>query len=227
MYSLARILAGHFEDKKWFINKGSRNSGKGVITSLLQNAFWVLNIEILTSFSSGRRQEARQGSIYVNMWGFLDDAKKLGRIFPTHTRSHWRRNHIFIHSYSESFQCDFCSESLQYAWICRNLFKFRLCVCVCVCVCLLQLANAPVSRFLTSSRYTRPSDRCLHWFSLFIFPRDLWHNILLTTILPSLFHQIPLPMLPLTVDYRWTLPADMPFTASPLVRPNRCPSSLS
>jgi hypothetical protein len=39
MYSLARILAGHFEDKKWFINKGSRNSGKGVITSLLQNAF--------------------------------------------------------------------------------------------------------------------------------------------------------------------------------------------
>jgi len=39
MYSLARILAGHYEDKKWFINKGSRNSGKGVITSLLQNAF--------------------------------------------------------------------------------------------------------------------------------------------------------------------------------------------
>jgi hypothetical protein len=39
MYSLARILAGHFEDKKWFINKGSRNSGKGVITSLLQSAF--------------------------------------------------------------------------------------------------------------------------------------------------------------------------------------------
>jgi hypothetical protein len=39
MYSLARIIAGHFEDKKWYINKGSRNSGKGVITTLLQNAF--------------------------------------------------------------------------------------------------------------------------------------------------------------------------------------------
>ena len=39
MFLLARVLAGHIEDKKWFINKGSRNSGKGVITSLLQNAF--------------------------------------------------------------------------------------------------------------------------------------------------------------------------------------------
>jgi len=39
MYSLARILAGHFKDKKWYINKGSRNCGKGVITLLLQNAF--------------------------------------------------------------------------------------------------------------------------------------------------------------------------------------------
>jgi hypothetical protein len=41
MYSLARILAGHFKDKKWYINKGSRNCGKGVITTLLQNAFGV------------------------------------------------------------------------------------------------------------------------------------------------------------------------------------------
>lgn len=39
MYSLARILAGHYKDKKWYINKGSRNCGKGVITTLLQNAF--------------------------------------------------------------------------------------------------------------------------------------------------------------------------------------------
>jgi hypothetical protein len=39
MYSLARILAGHYKDKKWYINKGSRNCGKGVITILLQNAF--------------------------------------------------------------------------------------------------------------------------------------------------------------------------------------------
>jgi hypothetical protein len=39
MYSLARILAGHYKDKKWYINKGSRNCGKGVITLLLQNAF--------------------------------------------------------------------------------------------------------------------------------------------------------------------------------------------
>lgn len=41
MYLLARILAGHIEDKKWYVNKGSRNSGKGIITSLLQNAFSV------------------------------------------------------------------------------------------------------------------------------------------------------------------------------------------
>ena len=41
MYSLARILAGHYEDKKWYINKGSRNCGKGVITTLLQNAFGI------------------------------------------------------------------------------------------------------------------------------------------------------------------------------------------
>lgn len=41
MFLLARILAGHIEDKKWYVNKGSRNSGKGIITSLLQNAFSV------------------------------------------------------------------------------------------------------------------------------------------------------------------------------------------
>ena len=39
MYSFARMLGGHYEDKKWYINKGSRNCGKGVITTLLQNAF--------------------------------------------------------------------------------------------------------------------------------------------------------------------------------------------
>ena len=49
MYSYARIFAGHYEDKKWFVNKGSRNSGKGVITTLLQNAFKIF----VGTFNSG------------------------------------------------------------------------------------------------------------------------------------------------------------------------------
>ena len=49
MYCLARSIAGHFEDKKWFINRGSRNSGKGVITNLLQNSFQIL----VGTFNSG------------------------------------------------------------------------------------------------------------------------------------------------------------------------------
>ena len=49
MYSYARMLAGHYEDKKWYINKGSRNSGKGVITELLQNAFKIF----VGTFNSG------------------------------------------------------------------------------------------------------------------------------------------------------------------------------
>lgn len=40
-YCIARALAGKYEDKKWFVNKGSRNSGKGVVSKLLQNAFKV------------------------------------------------------------------------------------------------------------------------------------------------------------------------------------------
>jgi hypothetical protein len=41
MFLFARIMAGHIEDKKWYICKGSRNSGKGIITTLLQNAFTI------------------------------------------------------------------------------------------------------------------------------------------------------------------------------------------
>ena len=36
-YCLSRGLAGCYEDKKWYINRGSRNSGKGVIMKLLEN----------------------------------------------------------------------------------------------------------------------------------------------------------------------------------------------
>jgi len=39
IYRLSRILAGHIEDKKWILLEGLRNSGKGVITLLLENAF--------------------------------------------------------------------------------------------------------------------------------------------------------------------------------------------
>lgn len=49
LYVISRALAGKYEDKKWYINKGSRNSGKGVITNLLQNAFKVF----VGTFNSG------------------------------------------------------------------------------------------------------------------------------------------------------------------------------
>jgi len=39
IYRLSRIMAGHIEDKKWVLLEGLRNSGKGVITLLLENAF--------------------------------------------------------------------------------------------------------------------------------------------------------------------------------------------
>ena len=48
-YCLSRALAGHYEDKKWYINRGSRNSGKGVIMKLLENAFKIY----VGSFNSG------------------------------------------------------------------------------------------------------------------------------------------------------------------------------
>ena len=49
IYCLARALAGHIEDKKWFINKGSRNSGKGVFTKLLLKSFQIF----VGTFNSG------------------------------------------------------------------------------------------------------------------------------------------------------------------------------
>ena len=36
---IARMLAGHIEDKKWLLFLGSRNSGKGVIQEILNNTF--------------------------------------------------------------------------------------------------------------------------------------------------------------------------------------------
>ena len=48
-YCLSRGLAGYYEDKKWYINRGSRNSGKGVIMKLLENAFKIY----VGSFNSG------------------------------------------------------------------------------------------------------------------------------------------------------------------------------
>ena len=65
IYCIARALAGKYEDKKWFINKGSRNSGKGVITKLLQNAF-KLFVGTFNSGSLTRKQNEN-----------ADDAKNL------------------------------------------------------------------------------------------------------------------------------------------------------
>jgi len=62
---ISRALAGKYEDKKWFINKGSRNSGKGVITKLLQNAF-KLFVGTFNSGSLTRKQHEN-----------ADDAKNL------------------------------------------------------------------------------------------------------------------------------------------------------
>lgn len=39
LHRIARIMAGHIEDKKWLLLEGLRNSGKGVLTLLLENAF--------------------------------------------------------------------------------------------------------------------------------------------------------------------------------------------
>ena len=65
IYCIARALAGKYEDKKWFINKGSRNSGKGVITKLLQNAFKLF----VGTFNSG--------SLIKKQHENADDAKNL------------------------------------------------------------------------------------------------------------------------------------------------------
>ncbi len=58
-------MAGKYEDKKWFINKGSRNSGKGVITKLLQNAFKIF----VGTFNSGSLTRKQNEN--------ADDAKNL------------------------------------------------------------------------------------------------------------------------------------------------------
>ena len=65
IYCLSRALAGKYEDKKWFINKGSRNSGKGVITKLLQNAFKIF----VGTFNSGALTRKQNEN--------ADDAKNL------------------------------------------------------------------------------------------------------------------------------------------------------
>jgi hypothetical protein len=65
IYCIARALAGKYEDKKWFINKGSRNSGKGVITKLLQNAFKIF----VGTFNSGSLTRKQNEN--------ADDAKNL------------------------------------------------------------------------------------------------------------------------------------------------------
>jgi len=38
LYRLGRAIAGHFEDKNWFMLEGLRNSGKGVLFGLLETA---------------------------------------------------------------------------------------------------------------------------------------------------------------------------------------------
>lgn len=38
-YTRARALAGYYTDKRWYVYKGERNSGKGVETKLLRSAF--------------------------------------------------------------------------------------------------------------------------------------------------------------------------------------------
>jgi len=65
IYCISRALAGKYEDKKWFINKGSRNSGKGVITKVLQNAFKIF----VGTFNSGSLTRKQNQN--------ADDAKNL------------------------------------------------------------------------------------------------------------------------------------------------------
>jgi len=39
LHTLARAIAGHVEDKRWFLMEGLRNSGKGVLSDLIINTF--------------------------------------------------------------------------------------------------------------------------------------------------------------------------------------------
>jgi hypothetical protein len=39
LHCLSRAIAGHVEDKRWFLMEGLRNCGKGVLTDLLKNCF--------------------------------------------------------------------------------------------------------------------------------------------------------------------------------------------
>ena len=70
-FCLSRALAGCYEDKKWFINRGSRNSGKGVFTKLLQNAFQIFigtfNSGVLVKKANENSDEAKNLSWVVKL----------------------------------------------------------------------------------------------------------------------------------------------------------------
>jgi len=67
LYKMARVVAGHYEDKNWFLLTGERNSGKGVITDLLKECFG----DYVKTTNSGNFQVKKftaQDSAKANSW---------------------------------------------------------------------------------------------------------------------------------------------------------------
>lgn len=66
LYKFARVISGHIEDKNWFKFEGLRDSGKGVFSDLLKNAF-------------GKYIQSTNASNFINKRGD-EDAKSLSWI---------------------------------------------------------------------------------------------------------------------------------------------------
>lgn len=67
LYKMSRVIAGHYEDKNWFLLTGERNSGKGVITELLNECFG----KYVKTTNSGNFQIKKfmaQDSAKANSW---------------------------------------------------------------------------------------------------------------------------------------------------------------
>jgi hypothetical protein len=67
LYKMSRVIAGHYEDKNWFLLTGERNSGKGVITDLLKQCFG----NYVKTTNSGNFQVKKfmaQDSAKANSW---------------------------------------------------------------------------------------------------------------------------------------------------------------
>ena len=65
LYKMARVLAGHIEDKNWFLFIGLRDSGKGVLMDFIKNCFQKY---IRTTESTNFKFERGNGGAKGNSW---------------------------------------------------------------------------------------------------------------------------------------------------------------